>query len=121
MAKIINLPTFSDRSGNLTVIEKITDFDFKRAYYIYGADDSVRGGHRHHRTKQLLISIKGSCEVFCENEDLAKKTFKLDRPDKCLLVEAEDWHTMQNFTENCILLVLASEYYDVNDYIDEKY
>ncbi len=121
MAKIIKLPTFGDERGNLTVIEKITDFDFKRAYYIYGADDSVRGGHRHHRTKQLLISINGSCEIFCENEELEKKTFKLDSPDKCLLLESEDWHTMQKFTKDCILLVLASEYYDANDYIDEKY
>ena len=48
-------------------------------------------------------------------------TFLLDKPNKCLCIEPSDWHTMQNFSKNCVLLVLASEYYDKNDYINERY
>lgn len=50
MAHIIDLKTFTDNRGNLTVIEKVLPFDIKRIFYIYGVDDSVRGGHRHHKT-----------------------------------------------------------------------
>ena len=121
MAKIINLPTVSDERGSLSIIEKIADFDIKRVYYIYNTDGKQRGGHRHKKTKQLLVCINGSCDVFCENELKENNTFLLDSFEKCLLVEAKDWHTMQNFSKDCVLLVLASEYYDQDDYIDERY
>ncbi|WP_321778865.1 FdtA/QdtA family cupin domain-containing protein [Sulfurimonas sp.] len=121
MAKIINLPTMNDDRGCLSVVENITDFDIKRVYYIYNTDGKQRGGHRHKKTKQLLMSTSGSCNVFCENEKKETETFLLDSPSKCLLVEAKDWHTMQNFSKDCVLLVIASEYYDKNDYIDDRY
>ena len=44
MAHIIDLKTFTDDRGNLTVIEKVIPFDIKRIFYIYGVDDSTRGG-----------------------------------------------------------------------------
>jgi len=50
MAELIDLKTFTDVRGNLTVIERVMSFDIKRIFYIYGVDDSVRGGHRHHKT-----------------------------------------------------------------------
>ena len=52
MAELLNLKTFTDKRGNLTVIEKIIPFDIKRIFYIYGVDDSKRRGHRHHKTIQ---------------------------------------------------------------------
>jgi len=121
MAKIIHLPTMTDERGSLSIIEKIADFGIKRVYYIYNTDGKQRGGHRHKKTKQLLVCVNGSCDVFCENEKKERNTFLLNSPEKCLLVESKDWHTMQNFSQDCILLVLASEYYDANDYIDERY
>ena len=121
MAKIIDIPTFYDERGSLSIVEKVVEFDFKRVYYIYNTDGKQRGGHRHKKTKQLLICVNGSCDVFCENKLKENNTFDLNSPNKCLLVEAEDWHTMQNFSKDCVLLVLASEYYDKDDYIDERY
>jgi len=119
MAQIIYLPTFEDNRGSLTTVEKIIPFEIKRLYYIYGAS-SKRGGHRHKSTNQALISINGSCEIFIDN-GTTKETMLLDKPNKCLMLDKDDWHTMDNFSEGCVLLVLASEYYDVDDYIDEPY
>ncbi len=119
MAYFINLPTFSDNRGYLTVIEKILPFEIKRIYYIYNAT-SKRGGHRHKKNIQALISVAGSCEIFVNNGE-KKETFILDRPDKALIIEARDWHTMDKFSPDCVLLVLASEYYDRDDYIYEEY
>ncbi len=45
----------------------------------------------------------------------------LDQPYKCLILEPTDWHTMDNFTPDAILMVLASEYFDQNDYIFDPY
>jgi len=115
MAKIIGLQTFIDSRGSLSVVEKELPFKIKRVYFIYDAC-GIRGGHSHKKTAQALISVSGSCKVFVKG-DFNEETYVLDSPDKCLLLNPEDWHTMRDFTNNCILLVLASEYYNNEDYI----
>ena len=120
MANLIDLKTFTDKRGNLTVIEKVIPFDIKRIFYIYGVDNSVRGGHRHHKTIQAAICIQGSCSIRCENNENISE-FSLDSPNKCLILDPEDWHIMSDFSLNAILMVLASENFDPNDYIYESY
>ncbi len=120
MAYTIDLKTFTDQRGNLTVIEKIIPFAIKRIFYIYGVDNSVRGGHRHHKTVQAAICIQGSC-IISNNDSKKKEIFVLDRPDKCLLLEQKDWHRMHDFSNDAILMVLASECFDARDYIYKEY
>jgi len=120
MAQLIDLYTHTDQRGNLTVIEKIIPFDIKRIFYIYGVDKSVRGGHRHKKTFQAAICIQGSC-VIHNNNGVSHEEFLLDKPSKCLLIDPPDWHTMTNFSENAILMVLASTFFDPEDYIFHSY
>jgi len=120
MARFIDLQTFTDKRGNLTVIEKSIPFDIKRIFYIYGVDSSRRGGHRHHKTIQAAICIKGRCTIG-NNDGLQVTEYELDKPHKCLILEPKDWHEMYNFSPDAILMVLASEYFDQKDYIFEKY
>ncbi|MGB9082445.1 MAG: FdtA/QdtA family cupin domain-containing protein [Desulfuromonadaceae bacterium] len=121
MARFISLKTFSDKRGSLGVIEQEIPFRIKRIYYIYDVPgDEVRAGHRHRKNIQALICVRGSCRVFVNN-GTTRETFLLDRPDLCLLMNPEDWHTMDRFSPDALLLVLASEQYDRNDYIDEEY
>jgi dTDP-4-dehydrorhamnose 3,5-epimerase-like enzyme len=120
MAYLLDLTSFTDKRGNLTVIEKVMPFDIKRIFYIYGVDSSVRGGHRHKKTIQAAICIKGSCYINNHN-GIAVSTFILNRPDQCLIIEPADWHTMDKFSSDAILMILASEYFDHNDYIFEPY
>ena len=119
MPYILILPTFTDHRGDLTVIEKSLPFEVKRVYYIYNASD-LRGGHRHKLTQQALVCLSGVCEVLT-NDGHEQKTFLLDKPDKCLIVDPKDWHTMKNDSKRAVLLVLASEYFDKEDYIYESY
>jgi hypothetical protein len=120
MAELISLKTFTDLRGNLTVIEKIIPFDIKRIFYIYGVDESIRGGHRHKKTIQAAIALQGSCRII-NNDGATQQEFTLDHPSQCLILKPKDWHTMDRFTRNAILMVLASEHYDMNDYIFEPY
>lgn len=120
MAELLDLKTFTDNRGNLTVIEKVIPFDIKRIFYIYGVDNSLRGGHRHHKTKQVAIAIQGSCKIICQ-DGKQESLFFLNQPHKCLILKPEDYHTMSNFSSDCILMVLASEYYTPDDYIFEPY
>lgn len=120
MAKLIRLKTFEDIRGSLTVIEKILPFEIKRIFYIYGVDDSIRGKHRHHKTKQAAVCVSGSC-IISNDDGKVQEEFILDSPDKCLLLYPKDFHSMHHFTEGSILLVLASENFDPEDYIYEPY
>lgn len=122
MAHMMDLKTFSDKRGNLTVLEdKQIPFNIKRVFYIYGVDESVRGKHRHKTTIQALISLQGSCTVYNNDGKGNIQEFILDKPSKCLILMPEDWHKMYNFTNDCILQVFASSYFDHEDYIFEEY
>jgi dTDP-4-dehydrorhamnose 3,5-epimerase-like enzyme len=118
MAKILHLPTHVDSRGKLTVIEKVLPFEIKRVYYIYDCSDVERGGHRHAKNAQALACVKGSCEIeWSDGRDSG--IVILDSPSILLVVMPEDFHTMRKFSEDAVLLVLASEYFDPDDYIDE--
>lgn len=120
MSRLLFLETHSDCRGNLTVIEKVLPFQIKRLFYIYGVDNSVRGGHRHNVTEQAAICLCGSCRIHCDNGTIQEE-FLLDSPKKCLLIGHDDWHTMYDFTPDAVLLVLASTEYDYQDYIFTPY
>ena len=119
MAYLIDLPTFGDARGSLTVFEKNLPFEPLRTYFVYNVTEK-RGGHRHKKNRQALIAAAGSIEVYVNNGK-EEQTFILNSRDTCLIVEPEDWHTMDNFKDNAVLLVFASELYDIDDYIDEEY
>ena len=116
MAKLINLATFSDSRGNLTVIDQVLPFDIKRIFYIYGVDNVTRGQHRHRRTIQAAICLVGRCTITTDDGSLVQH-IPLDAPHQCVILEPEDWHFMHNFSDDAILMVLASEHYDSSDYI----
>ncbi|TDE11542.1 sugar 3,4-ketoisomerase [Dyadobacter psychrotolerans] len=120
MPNLIELKTFSSGTGNLTVFENIIPGAIKRVFYIYGAGDTKRGGHRHHKAWNALICIHGSCRVY-SNDGEEEEYFLLDNPEVCLILEPKDWHIMDSFSKDAILLVLSNEHYDQADYIDEPY
>jgi hypothetical protein len=120
MAQLIDLKTYTDDRGNLTVIENVLPFKIKRIFYIYGVDNSVRGGHRHNKTIQAAICLKGRCRIYNYNGK-RKDVFLLRRPSQCLILQPDDWHKMFDFSRNAILMVLASENFDETDYIFERY
>jgi dTDP-4-dehydrorhamnose 3,5-epimerase-like enzyme len=119
MPKEIKLSTHQDERGSLTVVEKVLPFEIKRVYYIYNCSSQKRGGHRHKKTIQALICINGSC-VIDWNNGIEKGSISLSKPDTLLLLWPEDYHVMHSFSDEAILLVLASEYFDPDDYIDEE-
>jgi hypothetical protein len=113
---LLNLPTFTDLRGSLTVLEHALPFEVKRIYWIYGASGQTRGGHRHTVTRQALVALGGAVSVYvCDG--VKEETIVLNHPSQCLLVEPKDWHTM-TFGENSILLVMSSREYDRGEYID---
>ncbi|GAB3724451.1 sugar 3,4-ketoisomerase [Spirosoma lituiforme] len=120
MAKLCELKTVESDRGNLTVFEGIIPGVIQRVYYIYEAGHITRAGHRHHRTWQALVCLSGRCRVYTNN-GTQEDTFLLTTPRQCLILKPEDWHTMDSFSDDAILLVIANELYDKDDYIYEPY
>ena len=117
MAYIINLPTFNDERGSLTVAEQSIPFEIKRVFYIYNIQGK-RGGHGHKKAINALICLHGSCKVNIKN-DKEESSIILNEPNQCLILNPIDWHTMDNCSENALLLVLSSEPYCKDDYVFE--
>ena len=115
----IHFPPLGDERGSLVAIEsEITvPFDIKRVYYIFDTKSGVvRGLHAHKALSQVMVCLKGSCRVMLDN-GLLKEQVVLDSPNKGLLIDSMMWREMHDFSEDCVLLVLANEHYDESDYI----
>jgi dTDP-4-dehydrorhamnose 3,5-epimerase-like enzyme len=116
--KVIDIRRYTDTRGYLSVVENGLDipFDIKRIYYLYMVPEVARGAHAHKELQQLLIATSGSVEVIMD-DGKEKKSFMMDRPWKGLLIPAGLWRDLENFSGGAVLLCLASEKYDPEDYI----
>ncbi|MBR0131661.1 MAG: FdtA/QdtA family cupin domain-containing protein [Lachnospiraceae bacterium] len=117
----IDLKRHSDSYGNLVAIEESRDipFDIKRVYYIYKVDEGVRRGfHSHRNLHQVLICVHGSVKILVKNPE-EEEIVTLNDPSKGLYIGPMLWREMYDFEDGAVLLVLASEYYDISDYIRE--
>lgn len=119
IVKILNFKCLGDDRGSLVSLEgmKNIPFDIKRIYYIFNTKDGVsRGFHAHKALKQVVIAVKGSCRFLLDNGK-KQESVVLNSPTKGLLIDSFVWREMHDFSHDCVLMVLASEYYDENDYL----
>jgi len=119
LSKLQEFKILGDHRGQLVALEanKQIPFDIKRVFYIYGTLEGVyRGNHAHYKTKQFLVAVNGSCKVTLDNGKI-KETFNLNQPNLGLFQDALIWGSMHDFSSDCVLLVMADEYYDESDYI----
>lgn len=108
-----------DERGQLVALEEFKDipFEIKRVYYMYDTGKGVRRGyHAHRNLEQILICIHGNCKILLDNGK-EKKIVPLEKPYEGLYVANNMWREMFDFSDDAVLMVLASEYYDESDYI----
>lgn len=117
--KIIDLRKISDPRGNLTPVEGGVDipFDVKRIYYLYDVPSGEsRGAHAHKELRQLIIAANGSFTITLD-DGTNRKAFTLNRPYQGLLIVPGIWRDLDDFSSGAVLLCLASEHYQAEDYI----
>ena len=116
---IIPLQTHGDGRGSLIALEEGKNIPFvvKRVYYLFKTKDGVRRGfHAHKSLKQVAIAVCGSCRFLLDDGDERVEVL-LDNPAQGLLIESFMWREMYDFSEDCVLMVLADQLYDESDYI----
>ena len=116
----IDFPSLGDDRGNLVVLQEIegfVPFNIKRVYYLFNTKKGViRGKHAHKNLTQLALCVKGSCRfVFDDGEH--KQEVLLNSSTQGVLIRSMIWREMHDFSPDCVLLVLADQIYDENDYI----
>jgi dTDP-4-dehydrorhamnose 3,5-epimerase-like enzyme len=119
LIKTISFKSLGDERGSLVALEgnKNVPFDIKRVYYIFGTKEGVsRGFHAHRNLKQVAVCVTGSCRFILDNGK-QREEVALDKSTTGLLIDDLTWREMYDFSPDCVLMVLASEYYDESDYI----
>ncbi len=113
------LPQVDDLRGNLSFgeIGDQVPFPVKRYFLVYGvASKDIRGEHAHRALHQFLICVHGRCHVVADDGE-NRQEFVLDRPSLGLHVPPMVWAIQYKYTEDAVLLALASDKYDPASYI----
>lgn len=116
--RIVELPKISDPRGNLTFVEggNHIPFDIKRVYYLYDVPGGAsRAAHGHKKLHQLIIAMSGSFDIKLD-DGKNTKIFHLNRSYYGLYVPPMMWRDLDNFSSGSVCMVLASEFYDEQDY-----
>lgn len=118
IVNIVNFKVIGDERGNLISLEenKNIPFDIKRVYYMYGLNKEPRGFHAHKNLQQVFIVMNGSCKLILD-DGTKRDELVLNSPSQGLLIGNLIWHEMCDFSADCVIMVLASDYYDESDYI----
>ncbi|MFQ2004963.1 sugar 3,4-ketoisomerase [Aeromonas veronii] len=117
--KLIPLQAHGDDRGSLIALEegKNIPFPVKRVYYLFSTKEGVRRGyHAHKMLKQVAIAVRGSCR-FVLDDGSERVEVLLDNPAQGLLIESFMWREMYDFSDDCVLMVLADQLYDESDYV----
>lgn len=115
----IELPCISDSRGRLIFAEaeRHIPFQIKRLYFVTGTKaNKPRGFHAHKKLHQAAFCVQGSCRLLLDS-GTQKHWTTLSSPSQVALIGPLTWREMHDFTEDCILVVLADDYYDESDYI----
>lgn len=116
---LLTFKTMGDGRGQLVALEggRNVPFEIRRVYYLTGMKPGQpRGFHAHRKLQQVAISVAGRCRMVLDDGRSRDETW-LDNPDTGLLIGNMVWREMHDFSDDCVLLVLASELYDEADYI----
>jgi UDP-2-acetamido-3-amino-2,3-dideoxy-glucuronate N-acetyltransferase len=116
---VVRLPTFQDMRGKLSVAEASTHlpFESQRYFLVYGVPSKdVRGEHAHRTLHQFLVCTHGECSLLVD-DGMNRAEITLDRPDIGVHIPPMVWAVQYKFSNDAVLLVLASAPYNPEEYI----
>jgi len=120
LAQMLEFSQRGDERGHLVIVEGMEDipFEIKRIFYIYGSDnDVVRGQHANRNSEFVLINVAGTSKVKVKDGKGNEAVYSLNRPHTGIYLPKMVWKDMYDFSEDSVLLCLASTHYDNSEYI----
>lgn len=116
---VLQFGDLGDERGKLVVIEgeQAIPFEIKRVFYIYGSDpDVIRGQHANRESEFVLINVAGKSKVRIA-DGYEEIIVELDKPMMGVYIPKMIWKDMYAFSQDSVLLVLASTHYNGSEYI----
>lgn len=113
---IIDIPTFTDERGAISVLDKELPFQVRRVFWLHHiADGKDRGEHALLDSTEIIVAVLGSFVV--DLDDTVNKTsVLLDSPDKGLVIRPGIWFRTHSYKNNGVSLILAEEEYSRDKY-----
>ena len=118
--QLVTVPLITDPRGSLCFAESAKlPFPIERVFWIYGVPEGkTRGGHAHTSCAEIVFPVSGSFDMWVD-DGKEEKTYHLDSPQVGILIPPNVWCELRNFSPNTICVVLASEAYNSEGYINE--
>ena len=119
LIRTLNLNSIGDERGQLVSLESFKNipFEIKRVYYIFSTQMNIRRGfHAHQKLEQVCVCVNGYCSILLD-DSTKKEIIQLNSPNIGLFIGSMLWREIFDFSHDCVLMVLASDYYDESDYI----
>ena len=121
-AQLISFPAFKDSRGELCFVQSGAPplpFDPKRVFWIYGVPEGQqRGCHAHRTCAELVFAVNGSVKITTIDRG-EQKAYILNDPTEGLFIPPMVWCQLEDFSDNCVCVCLASEAYDTDGYIND--
>lgn len=121
LVRMIDFQQKGDERGHLVIAEgggNDIPFEIKRVFYIYGSDSHVvRGQHANRKTEFVMINVAGSSKVKVKDGEGNEAIYCLNRPHTGIYLPTMVWKEMYDFSQDSVLLVIASEHYEADEYI----
>ena len=114
--ELIDIPTFTDERGAISVMDKELPFEVKRVFWLHHiAEGKDRGAHALLDSEEIMVAVHGSFVV--DLDDTVNKTsILLDNPNKGLMIRPGIWFRTHSYQDDGVSLILASEEYARNKY-----
>lgn len=117
----ITLPKFAEfPNGDLSVLEggRHVPFQIKRVYFVnnLSACRVRRGNHAHRRLDQVIFCVNGSFLLGLDDGEQQCR-IRMDRDNVGVRLGPGLWHTMEDFSPDCVIMVVASDVYEESDYL----
>jgi len=115
---LTRLPAFADSRGVLSVVERDfgLPFDMKRCFMVFGVPEGQqRGGHSLKHSHEVMIGVSGSVTLDVDDGETCWRVV-LNDPTLSVYVPTGVWSEQHSFSSDAVLVVLASNGYDVNEF-----
>ncbi len=117
---LIKISVRKDKRGNLFAAEALRQIPFliRRVYFLtdFKNSNTARGQHAHKKLNQVIFCLRGSFYLSLD-DGKQKQKIRLSNPSLGILLRPKLWHSMSRFSKDCVILVVASDYYKETDYI----
>lgn len=114
--ELIDIPTFTDERGSISVMDKELPFEVKRVFWLHHiAEGKDRGAHALLDSEEIMVAVHGSFVVDLD-DTVSKTSILLDNPNKGLMIRPGIWFRTHSYKDDGVSLILASEEYARNKY-----